>query len=211
MEHEILLEEESLEYEVYQKIAPATKTFLSAYLGERLLQLDPESYLKIETAIKNNIHYHACVIADILYNHRMIKDEDEWDKAFDNFKYDNSEIPWHDTQHWFERDFGSDADEDTFLEDAYSFELTEVQQQAKTIIETIDTLLTNNRNTAKFMQAGYKVLNSVVRQLLKDIAIFDLTILSTIGFIELQKKIDMMNEMILEDLAEIVPLSGSGL
>ena len=185
-------------------IAPAAKSFLSDYLGDKLLNLEPESYSEIETAIKNNIYQIASVIPDILYKHRTIKDADEWDEAYDNFKYDNSQILWHETQHWFERDFSTDADEDTFLEDAYDFELDKEQQQAKTIVDAADTILNDNKNTAKFMLAGYKVLNSAVRQFLKDLAIFDLTILSTVGFIELQKSIDMMNEMILEELYEII-------
>jgi hypothetical protein len=204
MEKELILEEGSFVYEVYQKIAPAAKSFLSVYLGDKLFHLEPESYSKIETAIKKNIYCIACGIPDVLYNYRTIKDADEWDRAYDNFKNDDSEILWHNTQHWFERDFASDPNEDTFLEVAYDFELNENQQKAKSIVETVDTLLNDNKNFALFMRTGYQALNTASRQFLKDFAIFDLRILSTIGFIELQKRMDMMNEMILEDLFAIV-------
>ncbi len=204
MEGEIILEEGSFEYEVYQKIAPAAKSFLSVYLGEKLFDLEPKSYLEIETVIKKNIYYNACELPDILYNHRTIKDADEWDNAFDNFKLPDTEIIWPITKHWFERDFGSDNNEDTFLEDAYDFELDKEQQQAKKIVETADIVRNDNQNFAHFMLAGYQALNTAARQFLKDFAIFDLTILSELGFIELQEKMDMMNEMILEDLFAIV-------
>ena len=204
MEEEIILEEGSFEYEAYQIIAPAVKTFLSAYLGDKLLHLEPESYLEIETAIKKHVYYNACDLPDILYNHRTIKDEDEWDKAFDNFKNDNTEILWPVTQHWFERDFGSADDEDTFLEDAYDFELNEDQQKAKGIVEAADLIINDTQNLALFMRAGYQALNTATRQFLNDFAIFDLKILSDDGFIELKERMDMMNEMILEDLSAII-------
>ena len=56
MEDEIIFDEDSFEYEVYQVLDPVIKTFLSVYFGERLLHLEPESYSEIETAIKKN-HY----------------------------------------------------------------------------------------------------------------------------------------------------------
>lgn len=195
---------ESFEHIAYQKISPAVKSFLSAYLGDKLLHLEPKSYSKIEKAIKQNIYNNACALPDILYNQRTIKDADEWDKAFDNFKKDNTEIVWPVTQHWFERDFGSADNEDTFLEDAYNFELNEDQQQAKRIVEAADIVINDTQNFALFMRAGHQALNTAARQFLKDFAIFDLTILSAVGFIELQEKIDMMNEMILEDLFAII-------
>jgi len=206
MENEIIFDKESFEYETYQVLAPVIKTFLSAYFGERLLHLEPEAYSEIETAIKKNIYYNANSIPDILYNHCTIKNYDDWDKAFDNFKNDKLPVPWHDTQHWFERDFGADDDEDTFLENAYDFELTENQQKAKNIVEAADSIINNTQNLALFMRAGYQVLNAATRQFLNDFAIFDLKYLSDDGFIDLQKQMDMMNEMLLEDLSAIIPV-----
>jgi len=207
MEEEIIFDEESFYYEVYQVLDPVIKSFLSAYLGDKLLHLEPEAYSEIETAIKKNIYYNACALPDILYNHRTIKDAVEWDKAFDNFKNDKLPIPWHDTEQWFDRDFSfenDDEDEDTFLENAYDFELTENQQKAKGIVEASDSIINNTLNLALFMRAGYKVLNTATRQFLIDTSIFDLKYLSADGFIDLQKQMDMMNEVILEDLSAII-------
>lgn len=204
MENKIQLEEGSFEYETYQKIAPALKTFLSAYLGDKLLYLEPESYSAIEYAIIKNIHYNACDLPDILYKHRTIKDEDEWEMALANFKAYNTKLPWPVTQNWFDRDFRSDDDEDTFLEDAYSFELNEDQQKAKNIVKVADHIINDTQNFALFMRAGYLALNTATRQFLIDYAIFDLTILSNDGFIALQNKIDMMNEDILEEVFALI-------
>ena len=208
MEEAIILDEDSFYYEVYQALNPVIKTFLSSYFGERLLHLEPEAYSDIEAAIKKNIHYNADFLPDILYNHCTIKDSEEWDKALENFKNDNLPIPWHDSEHWFDRDFGSDTDDDedddTFLEDAYDFELKEDQQRAKKVVEAADSILNNTQDFALFMRAGYKKINAATRQFLIDNCIFDLKYLSAQGFIELQKQVDKMNEMILEDLFAII-------
>ena len=208
MENESIFDEESFYYEVYQALDPVIKTFLSSYFGERLLHLEPEAYSDIEAAIKKNIHYNADFLPDILYNHCTIKDSEEWDKALENFKNDNLPIPWHDSEHWFDRDFGSDTDDDedddTFLEDAYDFELKEDQQRAKKVVEAADSILNNTQDFALFMRAGYKKINAATRQFLIDNCIFDLKYLSAQGFIELQKQVDKMNEMILEDLYAII-------
>ena len=208
MEVEIIFDEESFEFEVFQALDPVIKTFLSVYFGERLLHLEPEAYSDIETVIKKNIYCQADMLPDILFNHCTIDDPDEWDKAFDNFKNDKLPISWHDKEHWFDIDFISDIDdneedEDTFLEDAYDFELTDNQQKAKKIVEAADSIINNTQNFATFMRAGYQLLKAATRQFLIDTCIFDLKYLSDDGFIDLQNHIDTMNEMILEDLHEI--------
>ena len=206
MENESIFDEESFYYEVYQTLDPVIKTFLSSYFGERLLHLEPEAYSNIEAAIKNNIHYTADSIPDILYNHCTIKDSEKWDKALENFINDNLPIPWHDSKRWFDRKFrfeDKDEDEDTFLEDAYEFELTEDQKKAKEAIEIVDAIVNDAQNLTIFMRTGFPVLKAATRQFLIDTCIFDLKYLSDDGFIDLQNHIDTMNEMILEDLHEI--------
>ena len=209
MENESLFDEESFYYEVYQALNPVIKTFLSSYFGERLLHLEPEAYSDIEAAIKKNIHYNADFLPDILYNHCTIKDSEEWDKALENFKKDNLPIPWHDAEQWFDGKFcfdnkDEDDDEETLLEDAYEFELTEDQQKAKRVIEIVDTIVNDAQNLTIFMRTGFPVLKAATRQFLIDTCIFDLKYLSDEGFIELQNLTDTMNEMILEDLHAII-------
>ena len=209
MENESLFDEESFYYEVYQALDPVIKTFLSSYFGERLLHLEPEAYSNIEAAIKNNIHYTADSIPDILYNHCTIKDSEEWDKALENFKKDNLPIPWHDAEQWFDGKFcfdnkDEDDDEETLLEDAYEFELTEDQKKAKEAIEIVDAIVNDAQNLTIFMRTGFPVLKAATRQFLIDRCIFDLKHLSHEGFIDLQNRTDMMNEMIFENIHGII-------
>jgi len=150
------------------------------------------------------MYYFASNMPDTLYNHRTIKDTDEWDKAFDNFKITNIHIASPDTPHGFDRDFGATDDEDTFLEDAHDFDLTDTERQAKRIVEAADELIDYAQNFALFMRAGYQALNPVARKFLEENAIFDLSILSVDGFIALQKQIDMLIEILLENLFAII-------
>lgn len=208
MKEEIIFDENSFNHEIYKVIDPCIKTFLSDYFGQKLLYLEPETYSKIETAIKNNIYFQADILPDILFSHCTIDDSDKRDEAFENFINDKLPIPWQDLRHWFDRDFGSDnnndENDDTFLEDAYDFELNEDQQKAKTVIKAADSILNNTQNLALFMHTGYQVVTTVTRQFLINNCIFDLKYLSVQGFVDLQKQMDMMNEMILEDLFEII-------
>jgi hypothetical protein len=54
------------------------------------------------------------------------------------------------------------------------------------------------------MRAGYHTLNPLARKFMEENAIFDLSILSVDGFIALQKQIDMLIEILLEDLFAII-------
>ena len=204
MQQKIKLKEGRFEHMLYQKIAPAFKHFLSAYLGDKLLNLEPECYTEIENTIQENIYYYACSIPDVLYNHRTIKDADEWDNAFENFTKPDTSIVWPVTVHWFDRDFGSPEDNDTYLEDTNNFDLTETERHAKKAVEAADKLINDAQSFAAFMRTGYHALNPIVRQYLEDIASFDLSILSDDGLNALQKEIDLLTEMILEDLFSII-------
>jgi len=205
MVKKIILKEESFEYAVYLKLSPAIKCFLSAYLGNKLQNLEAECYSEIEMAIQENIYNIASQIPDILYNHRTIKDADEFDIALDKFTKPEIRIHWTKTKHWFDRDFNITADDDdTFLEDTYNFDLNATEQYAKGLVEAANRVINNAETFAHFIQTGYQALNFAARQFLEEYAIFDLTILSAKGFILLQNNIDLMNEMILEDLFAIV-------
>jgi len=204
MKKKIKLKKGSFEYAFYQKADPAVKHFLAAYLGDKLLNLEPEAYAEIDKIIQESFYYFACNMPDTLHIHRTIKDADEWDKALDNFKITNIHIAWPDTEHWFDRDFGTSDDEDSFLEDAHDFDLTETERQAKKIVEAADNLIDYAQNFGLFMRAGYQALNPVARKYMEENAIFDLSILSEEGFNALQNQIDMLIEILLENLLSII-------
>lgn len=203
MDEKITLREGSFEYALYQKADPVVKQFLAAYLGDKLLNLEPESYSEIETAIQENMYYYASTIPDTLYHHRTIKDSDEYENAFDNFIKPDTNTLWPVARHWYDREFSSPENEDTYLEDSDDFDLTETERQAKKAVEAADKLINDAQNFALFMRTGYQALNPAVRQFLEDNASFDLSILNADGLEELQKQIDMVIEMILEELFAI--------
>jgi hypothetical protein len=204
MDKKISLSEDSFEYAIYMRINPAVKQFLAAYLGDKLLNLEPESYSQIETAMLENIYYHGSRIPDALYQHRTIRDSDEYENAFDNFIKPVTKTIWPVIPHWYDRDFGSSEDEDTYLEDSNDFDLAELERTAKKVVEAADKLINDAQSFAVFMRTGYQALNPVLRQLLEDIASFDLSILDAEGLEKVQKQMDIVNEMILEELSGIV-------
>jgi hypothetical protein len=204
MENEELFDEEIFSNVVYQSLAPVVKTFLSTYFGEKLLHLEPEMYSEIETIIKKNINTGADILPDDLFNHCTIKDSDEWERAYANFKPDDRPIPWHDTENWFDTDFIEEQEEYSFIEDVNDFELNEAQRKAKECIKSADEVINGAQNFAHFMRTGYKVLNEATRQIMIDTSIFDLKHLTDEGFIVLQKHMNMMNEMLLEDLSVLL-------
>ena len=77
-------------------------------------------------------------------------------------------------------------------------------KKAKEAIEIVDTIVNDAQNLTIFMRTGFPVLKAATRQFLIDRCIFDLKHLSHEGFIALQNRTDMMNEMILEDLHAII-------
>jgi hypothetical protein len=204
MQEKMKLKEGSFEYMLYQKTDPAVKCFLATYLGDKLLNLEPETYSEIETAIQENIYYHGSRIPEALYQYRTIRDSDEYENAFDNFIKPDTNTLWPVIPHWYDRDFGSSEDEDTYLEDSDDFDLTEIERKAKKVVEAADKLINGAQSFAVFMRTGYHALNPVVRQLLEDIASFDLSILNAEGLEELQKEMDIVIEMILEELSGII-------
>ncbi|MDD3320770.1 MAG: hypothetical protein PHS59_04935 [Paludibacter sp.] len=139
-----------------------------------------------------------------MYNHRTIKDTDEFDNVFANFTKPNAAITWPATQHWFDWDYNTLDDKNTFLEDVHDFELNEAERQAKKIVEVADKLINDTQNFTVYMKAGYQALNPAARKFMENHAIFYLTILSENGFKVLQKQIDIMNEVILEELFSII-------
>jgi len=204
MDKKITLEEDSFEYALYLRVAPAVKQFLATYLGDKLLNLEPESYSEIETAILENIYYYGSSLLEVMYQHRTIRDSDEYENAFDNFIKPDTNTLWPITPHWYDRDFVSPENEDTYLEDSNDFDLTEIERISKKVVEAADKLINGAQSFAVFMRTGYRALNPIVRQLLEDIASFDLSILNDEGLEKVQQKIDMVIEMILEDLSGII-------
>jgi hypothetical protein len=188
---------------MYEAIAPKIKQFLSDYFGERFYVLNPETYLQIEESIKDNFIF-AAEIPDILYRHRTITDDDQFEEALAKFVPPKTAIAWQKSKNWFDQDFGTGEDEDSFLEDSHNIDLTEEQQIAKKIVETVDDMIEHTRNFAHFMKSGYEITMKEAQSFMERYASFDLAILSAEGFEELNNHMGFMVEQQLEDLEAMI-------
>jgi len=184
----------------YEAISPRLKMFLREYYGDNMDKLEPQTYLDIDTTIKEDLGNVANCFSEVFYHYGIIKDNEALEHSLKHFVRDNRVFQWPVTKDWFDRDFNYDDDEDTFLEDSSPFDLTEDQRKAKEIVEIADSILDNTRNFAHFMKTGYQYLNKEVHLFLEQEAIFDLYNLSDEGFIALQNRINTIVTVALENL-----------
>lgn len=188
---------------VQQAIGPKVKEYLSDYYGERMANLEAETYLEIENTIKEGF-LEADLIPDILYNNRSITNE-EYDVAIENYSRSDKTFNWPRPEYWFDKDYISDdEDEDSFLEDSDPIDLTEEQRLAKKTIEIIDNLQEEHAAFANFVKKGFEILSADVQQYLVKTSIFDLEILTEKGFEEIQECIYYMISELLDSVYGVV-------
>ncbi|HRQ29400.1 MAG TPA: hypothetical protein PLU49_04950 [Saprospiraceae bacterium] len=192
--------------EMYNELSPVVKQFLQDYFGEKMYNLQSETYIEIEQSIREDFDYFD-EIAEILFRHRTIKDLDKVDEAFNNFVPSQKPFIWKTSGKLFMGnvdDEDEDESEDSFLDYADPEDLTEDQLRARKIIDLADEILNEDRRYRHFMQAGYDVLNKEIRSYIEKYAEFDLSIMEPEGFEELEKHIDMSISMLLENLDSII-------
>ena len=192
-----------------ESLSPKVKKFLNEYYGERFYELDAETYREIDKTIKADFKF-ADEIPNILFRYRTITDEEEFDKALDNFVPSGKPIVWKKNKNWFDSDFNEEDDEDTFLEDSDPVDLTEEQRKAKELIEHIDDMLDFTKGFAHFMRSGHDAIMKESHLFMQNCASFDLSILSPEGFEELQSQLDLLVETLLEDLHGLIDTDLNG-
>ena len=187
-----------------ESLSPKVKKFLNEYYGDRFYNLEAETYREIDKTIKADFTF-ADEIPNILYRYRTITDEDEFDKALDNFVPSGKPVVWKKNKNWFDSDFNEEEDdEDIFLEDSDPVDLTEEQRKAKELIEHVDDMLDFTKGFAHFMRSGQNVIMREAQLFIENRASFDLSILSPEGFEELQSQLDILVETLLEDLHGLI-------
>jgi hypothetical protein len=186
---------------VQQAIYPKIKQYLSDYYGERMGELEAETFLELENTIKEGF-IEADMIPDLLYNHRSISDE-EFDAAIEAYSPSSKTFNWPRPEYWFDKDY-SDDDEDTFLEDSDPIDLTEEQRLAKKAIDHINNFQEEHVAFANFVKMGFETLIQDVQQYLVKVGRFDLEILTQEGFEALQECIYYMISELLNDVYEVV-------
>jgi len=188
----------SINNEFYQYIAPSIKQFLLDYYGETVYNLEPETYLQIDEIIKDSCDF-ADEMNSTLYHYKTITDSDEWDKAYDNFQSSETPFPWTTIDHWFDRTYTNDNDDD-FLKDIPESELTDDEKKIKNVVDICDDILDNHIQFSAFMKKGFVVLEKACHNYLETYASFDLSILSSEGFVQLEKDIDCIGDILFDNL-----------
>lgn len=202
---EIFSEEEeyySFGDELYDALSPCIKRFLTDYYGKAFYNFDAETYRSIESIISEELKLYGNNIPDILYRYRTITDEDKWEEALEKFERKITRFTWPENEKWYHRDFtGEDNnDDDIFLDGISESELTNDEKKAKNIVDVANNMMDYTTSFADFMKKGCGDFIISIQTFIEDTCSFDLSILSSEGFKELQKDFDMMAEIIFEDL-----------
>ncbi len=191
--------------QVYTVIGPKVKQFLADYFGDKMNNLEAETYLKLENAIRDGFKYTE-VIPDMMYFNRSISSDDFY-KLEETYVFTNKKYIWPNIEYTYDIDDDEDDEDeqhDNFLEDTDPIDLTEEQRQAKKLMESADKILDFNAALSAFCKAGYKVLNPALHEFFETTASLDLELLTPAGFKEVQENIAMVISEMLENVFDII-------
>jgi len=209
METETTLPADDLEDEEYEEwvyygtkmheaMAPIVKKFLVDYFGERMYNLEPDTYREVDEIIKDAFMFGDS-IPDHLRAHRTIKDEDLWEEAYNNFNRKDAKFLWQRKPQWYDRVYVND-DDGEFLEDIPESELTEEQQSAKKVIESVDNLINFHIGFSAFMKQGCDLIIPAMQKFIESNASFDLSILSPEGYEQVQNDLEGIGDYLFDHL-----------
>lgn len=188
--------------DIIEAIAPIIKQYLADYYGERMGELEAEIYIEIEKALKDGFIFVE-MIPEILFNNRSITHA-EFDVALEAYSPSGKTFNWPRPEHWFDRDYSDDDNDDTFLEDSDPIDLTEEQRMAKKVVDHINNMQNEHAAFANFIKMGFDRLTLDVQAYLVKTTIFDLEILTEKGLEKLQECISLTIEDVLEKLYNVV-------
>jgi|GEM_PF-1531100 len=181
--------------EMGQDLSANVKQFLADYYGDKMAELDSETYVDIEEIIKEAFYYECDGIPDLLYNNRTITHQ-EFDEFYENYKYTPKSFEWPARkEEWFDRTFGEDDEEDehkdfeTYLKESDPIDLNEQEQAIKNIIDAADNMLDWHSGFADFTKKGYDKLSPEIQQYMDKRIALDLEVLTAEGFVKLQETI----------------------
>jgi len=209
MEEETTLPADELEDEEYEEwvyygtkmheaMAPIVKKFLVDYFGERMYNLEPETYREVDEIIRIGFEF-ADDIPDYLRRHRTIKDEDLWEEAYNNFDRKDAKFAWQRKPQWYDRVYPNDDDDD-FLEGIPESELTEEQKIAKELVECVDKIISVHNGFSAFMKQGCDIIIPAMQKFIESNASFDLSILSPEGWEQVQNELNVIADYLFDHL-----------
>ena len=209
METETTLPADDMEDEEYEEwvpyrvhmhkaMAPIIKKFMIDYFGERMYNLEPDTYLEIDEIIEDGFIFGDC-IADYFHIHRTIKDEHLWEEAYNNFDWKDAKFAWQRKPQWYDREYVNDDDEE-FLDDIPESELTEEQMKAKEVVACADKMINFHVGFSAFMKQGCDLIIPAMQKFMEGNASFDLSILSPEGYDLVQNDLDGIADYIFDRL-----------
>lgn len=183
---------------MHETMAPIVKKFLVDYFGERMYNLEPETYREVDEIIRIGFAF-GDDIPDDLRRHRTIKDEDLWEEAYNNFDRKDAKFAWQRKPQWYDKVYVND-DDDEFIIGIPESELTEEQKIAKELVECVDKIINVHNGFAAFMKQGSDLIIPAMQKFIEDTASFDLSILSPEGYEQVQNDLEGIADYLFDHL-----------
>jgi len=182
---------------MHQAMAPIVKKFLVDFFGERMYNLESETYREIDEIIKDAFTA-GDNIPDHLRAHRTVKDEDLWEKAYTNNRED-AKFNWQKTPPWYDKVYVID-DDGEFQEGISESEMTEEQRIAKDLVEGVDKMINFHIGFSAFMKQGCELIIPAMQKFIEETASFDLAVLSPEGYEQLQDDLEEIADYLFDRL-----------
>lgn len=90
--------------ELYEENVDGIKEFLTTSFGNKMAQLESETYIKIEETIKAAF-LDAMAIPNIVFYHQIGREDDEGVRDMAGFTPSLDALDWHPTEYWFHGGF----------------------------------------------------------------------------------------------------------
>ena len=181
-------------------LAPIIKKYLVDFFGERLYDLESETYREIDENITKEFVF-GDRIADDLNNYCAIKDDELWQEAFNNFNPKDAKFGWQKLSYWEENGYLNEKD---FLIINREPERTEEINKELEKIRFANIVFEVHDRFTEYMQQGRDLIMPDIQKYIEDIASFDLTILPPMGYKELQYDLEDIVGNIFDRLYEII-------
>lgn len=181
-------------------LAPIIKKYLVDYFGERLYDLESETYRAIDENIRKEFVFGNC-ITDNLNKYRTITDDELWDDAYNNFNREDAKFAWQVVYPW-------DGTINEYNKDFVKIfpQSEETKKLLKELTENVcvDKIVYEPDIFTSYMMRGHELLIPAIQKYIEDTASFDLTILSLKGYFTLQHDLEAITSNIFDSLFEII-------
>ena len=181
-------------------LAPIIKKYLVDFFGERLYDLESETYRAIDENITKEFVF-GDRIAYNLNTYRTIIDDELWDDAYNNFDRKEAKFAWQVVYPW--DGTVNEYNKDLVIKIPQSEENKKLQKELAENVCVGDIFLEPARYTT-YLHQGRDLLIPAIQKYIEDTASFDLTILSLKGYMLLQYDLEKITYNIFDSLFEII-------